>query len=88
MIELTPIYHLFNSVLPPMAVFMVVSAVLTSLPSRSGNSENRQLKPATATAPKLKLATYRATLVRQAEHAGTKTYTMPTSMRSRPPRLS
>jgi hypothetical protein len=83
MIELTPIYHLFNSVLPTMAVFMVVSAVLSSLPSRSGNPENRQLKRAPATAPKLKLSTYRATQIRHAQQTGTKTYTIPTSMRSR-----
>jgi hypothetical protein len=86
-IQLTPIFNLFNSFLPPVAVFLVISAVISSLPARSGDPANRELKHATATAPKLKAAAYHGMKRRQIVPNGTKTYTIPTSMRSRPQRF-
>lgn len=87
MIELTPVFNLFNSFLPPVAIFLVISAVMSSLPSRSGDAANGELKQARAIAPKLKRAAYQGIKTRQTAPTGTKTYTMPTSMRSRPPRF-
>jgi hypothetical protein len=83
MIQLTlhPIFHLFNSILPPLAAFMVASAFLTSF---SGTAAKRQPKPAIANAPKLKRIPYQGKKLNQVTPNRAKAYTMPTSMRSRP----
>jgi hypothetical protein len=73
-LSLQPIFHMFNSFLPSVAAFLVVSAFLSALPD-FGKKAKTQAKPAGFKGMKLKKA---ATLQVDANK-----YTMPTSMRAR-----
>jgi hypothetical protein len=76
MIQLTlqPVFHMFNNFLPSAAVFMVVSAFLSAVPDFGKKAKN-QTKPALFNGMKLKRVAPIA--------VDAKTYTIPTSMRSR-----
>jgi hypothetical protein len=70
---LQPIFHLFNTIMPSASMFMVLSAVLSSLPNGSSNREKRHLQQAPMRRTKISMPAYR----------GTMNYTIPTSMRTR-----
>jgi hypothetical protein len=78
---LQPVFHLFNSFLPSITAFLVLSAVVSGLPERGKKGERQ---PAHALSGlNLKLATSKVR-VKHYPSVEAKMYTIPTSMRSRP----
>lgn len=80
--SLQPIFHLINSFLPSVATFMVISAIISSLPQLSGQKGKSQPNEAKFNGMKLQRATINRNLNR-ALPIRTKAYTIPTSMRTR-----
>ena len=78
-----PIFHLFNSILPSISAFMVVSAVLSSLPNLTGQRTKGQVNQTGFNRMKLQWA--KANRVKQGSAASHNVlpYTIPTSMRTR-----
>ncbi len=82
-LALQPIIHLFNSILPVAAGFMVILAVLSSLPGFIGKGPKGQMKAAIPVGMKPKHAMSNGMRLKRATHHATIAYRIPTSMRTR-----
>jgi hypothetical protein len=79
--SLQPIFHLFNSFLPSVATYMVISAIVSSLPQLSGQKGKGQLNEARFNGMKLQRVVSNRAM--NSAPIRTKAYTIPTSMRTR-----
>lgn len=79
---LQPVFHMFNSFLPSITAFLVISAIVMGLPVNSSKNGKRQ--PArVSNGMKLQRASFNRPRQKQPSTVGVKMYTIPTSMRIR-----
>lgn len=81
-LSLQPMFHLFNSVLPSLATFMVLSAFLSALPN-FGKKASPQMQRATSGRILRKPVTFVGMKRQPVASTQVKAYSIPTSMRPR-----